>query len=83
MEHAADTAEAAAVDHYFPSPTENHFRSSCLPMDIDGKQTGDCFVMRPSSVSSTGLNTSESVTDCCCVTGSHKFLAGRGQRAAV
>jgi len=23
MEHAADTVEPAAVDHYFPSPTEN------------------------------------------------------------
>ena len=25
MEHAADTAEAAAVDHYFSSSTEKHF----------------------------------------------------------
>ena len=25
MEHAADTAEAAAVDHYFSSPAENVF----------------------------------------------------------
>jgi len=30
MEHAADTAEAAAVDHYFTSPTENISVPVCL-----------------------------------------------------
>ena len=30
MEHAADTAEAAAVDHYFPSPTENIYVEDVL-----------------------------------------------------
>jgi len=30
MEHAADTAEAAAVDHYFPSSTENIFIPLCV-----------------------------------------------------
>ena len=44
MEHAADTAEAAAVDHYFSPP---HVCSS-LPTDT-GIQTDDCFVMRPQS----------------------------------
>ena len=30
MEHAADIAEAAAVDHYFPLPTENIFIPLCV-----------------------------------------------------
>jgi len=30
MEHAADTAEPAAVDQYFSSPTENFFVPVCL-----------------------------------------------------
>jgi len=30
MEHAADTAEPAAVDHCFPSPTENIFIPLCV-----------------------------------------------------
>jgi len=30
MEHAADTAEAAAVDHYFSSATENISVPVCL-----------------------------------------------------
>ena len=30
MEHAADTAEAAAVDHYFSSPNENISVPVCL-----------------------------------------------------
>jgi len=33
MEHAADTAEAAAVDHQFSSSTENI--CSSLPVDTD------------------------------------------------
>ena len=43
-EHAANRAEAAAVDHDFSSPTAATVCSS-LPMDT-GKQTDDCFVMR-------------------------------------
>ena len=43
MEHAADTAEAAAVDHYSLSSTENIFSSS-LPTDTE--KIDDCCVMR-------------------------------------
>jgi len=49
MEHAADTAEAAVVDHYFSSSTENIFVPVYLP--DTGKQTDDCFVMRRRSPS--------------------------------
>jgi len=42
MEHAADTAEAAAVDHYFPSPTENIFIPLCI--QTLGIQTDGYFV---------------------------------------
>ena len=44
MEQASDRAEAAAVDHYFSSSTENVVQSS-LPTNT-GK-TDDCFVMCP------------------------------------
>jgi len=42
MEQTADRTEAAVVDHYFLSPTENILSS--LPIDT-GIQTDDCFVM--------------------------------------
>ena len=42
MEHAADTTEAAAVDHYFPSSTENSSVAVYLRSDADtGIQTDD------------------------------------------
>ena len=60
MEQAADTAEAAAVDHYCCArKTEKHLRYS-LPVDTE-KQTDDCFVMCPRSPSK-GRNTN----DCYC-----------------
>ena len=42
MEHAADTVEVAAVDHYFPSPTENIFIPLCI--QTLGIQTDGYFV---------------------------------------
>jgi len=39
MEHAADTVEAAAVDHYFPSSTENIF-----VCHMDTGKADDCFL---------------------------------------
>ena len=58
MEQAANRAEAAVVDHYFLSPTEN-IPCSSLPIST-GKQTDDCFVMCPQS-SSKGYNKNTSV----------------------
>ena len=48
MEQAANTAEAAAVNHYFSSSTEKHSSCSILPTDT-GKLTDNCFVMHPRS----------------------------------
>ena len=45
MEHAADTAEAAAVDRYFPSPTENVF----VPVYLRTPENRRMIVMRPRS----------------------------------
>jgi len=58
MEQAADRTEAAAVDQYFSSSTENIFVSVCLT--DSGKQTDGCFVMRLRS-SSRGRNTNIAV----------------------
>ena len=58
MEHAADTAEAAAVDRYFSSSTENIFVPVCLYGHRD-----DCFVTCPrSSVGGAIQMTLDSVT---------------------
>jgi len=58
MEHAADSAEAAAVDRYFSSSTENIFVPVCLYGHRD-----DCFVMCPrSSVGGAIQMTLDSVT---------------------
>ena len=47
MEHAADTAEAAAVDHYFSSSTVNVFAPVChsATLPTDTGKTDDCFVI--------------------------------------
>jgi len=42
MEQAANTAEAAAVDHYFSLSSEKTEKS----LFQSGKETDDCFVMR-------------------------------------
>jgi len=44
MEQAADTAEAAAIEHLFSSSTKQ--LCSSQPADT-GIQTDDCLVMRP------------------------------------
>jgi len=58
MEHAADTAEAAAFDHYFPSSTENSSVAVYLRTDT-GIQTG---AMGPQSLSRR-RNANTAVTD--------------------
>jgi len=55
MEQDADTAEAAVVDHYFLSSTENIFVPVCL------RTSGRLFCDAP-SVFSRGHNTSTVVT---------------------
>ena len=39
MEHAADTAEAAAVDHYFSSSTENSSVAVYIPAECGHRDT--------------------------------------------
>ena len=47
MEQAADTAEAAAVDRYFSSSTDNIFSSS-LPKEYNGETDWSLFCNAPS-----------------------------------
>jgi len=58
-EQHADTAEAAAVDHYFPSLPKT------FPLDLSvntSKQTDRCFVMRPHLPVGGGMQMTVTVT---------------------